>query len=88
MDPLIKRLTAAQIEVRLAGMPAHGDTIAEATAEIELLRAANSDVRRIALERDRMRKALQFIAAKIDTSQTCSPGNQAIALRATAALNT
>lgn len=42
------------------------------------------------LEREniKMRDALQFIADTVDTSQTCSPGNEAIALRAMDALST
>lgn len=45
-------------------------------------------IRQLRLERDKMREALQFIAETVDTSQTCYPGNESIAVKAMDALST
>lgn len=45
-----------------------------------------AEMRRLREENANLREALTFIAATVDTSQTCSPGNEAIAIRAMDAL--
>lgn len=75
MDPLLKALGVAQVDVRLARMPQHGDTLAQAVSEILVLRAdkarlerairvANEEFSHLCNAADNSRRAALFAAEK------------------------